>query len=488
MIMKKILYAGLIGLGALLCTSCDNLLNIKPVNSMIPVSVEDYEAVLMGGYPKTEFFMKTELMTDNVYANLFCTYDAPKAQEPWFIWASTHQQPDEENDGYWGQLYKSIYYANTVLDEFAIRTPAESERELFETVKGEAYALRAYSYFYLINLYADVYSAQNLSKPGVPMPLTAVDVHKNTHDNVRETIGNVWAQIVKDLEEATKYLAGKTPKNKFRFDNTSLELFKARVYLFMENWDAAIESASKVIGIKSLYDMNGLQARIDEEGKQRLFGLTYGLLDAGYEKEVLFFTGGKGNGNIFYYSTQVFKPTEDLLTLCSLNDRIDYRRYIYESFSDLSTNEGKEAGPTTYHMYGYQGGKYYYIGLKLSEAYLIRAESYIRRNKGTNDLENGLKDLNDLMVKRVRNYVNLTVADFANPQAMLDRVLYERRIEMAFEGGLRWFDLRRLGKPALSHVYQNGIDYELKQGDLKYVLQIPVSEQKNSPNMPLNPR
>lgn len=486
--MKKILYASLIGLSALSFTGCNHLLDIKPVNSMIPVSVEDYEAVLVGGYPKQEFFMKTELMTDNVYANLYCTYDPPKNQEPWYVWASTHQLPDEENDAYWGQLYQSVYYANTVLDEFEKRTPSDSEKELFEMVKGEAYALRAYSYFYLVNLYADVYSKENLDKPGVPMPLSAEDVHKNTHDNVREPIGKVWEQIVNDLNEATKYLAGKTPKNKFRFDNTSLELLKARVYLFMENWDAAIAAAGNVIGIKTLYDMNSLQSRIEEEGKSKVFGLTYGLLDAGYEKEVLFFTGGRGNGNIFYYSTQVFKPVEELLTLCDLDGRQDYRRYIYESFSDLSTNEGKEAGPTTYHMYGYQGGKYYYIGLKLSEAYLIRAEAYARRNREANDLENSLKDLNDLLVKRIADYTDLTVADFDGAESILQRIWYERRLELAFEGGMRWFDLRRQGKPEIRHIYQTGTEYVLNQGDLRYVLQIPESEQKNSPNMPVNPR
>lgn len=486
--MKKILYASLIGLSALSFTGCNHLLDIKPVNSMIPVSVEDYEAVLVGGYPKQEFFMKTELMTDNVYANLYCTYDPPKNQEPWYVWASTHQLPDEENDAYWGQLYQSVYYANTVLDEFEKRTPSDSEKELFEMVKGEAYALRAYSYFYLVNLYADVYSKENLDKPGVPMPLSAEDVHKNTHDNVREPIGKVWEQIVNDLNEATKYLAGKTPKNKFRFDNTSLELLKARVYLFMENWDAAIAAAGNVIGIKTLYDMNSLQSRIEEEGKSKVFGLTYGLLDAGYEKEVLFFTGGRGNGNIFYYSIQVFKPVEELLTLCDLDGRQDYRRYIYESFSDLSTNEGKEAGPTTYHMYGYQGGKYYYIGLKLSEAYLIRAEAYARRNREANDLENSLKDLNDLLVKRIADYTDLTVSDFDGAESILQRIWYERRLELAFEGGMRWFDLRRQGKPEIRHIYQTGTEYVLNQGDLRYVLQIPESEQKNSPNMPVNPR
>ena len=47
--MKKIFYTHVLILLTLFC-SCD-LLDIKPVNSMLPVSVEDFESVLLGGYP-----------------------------------------------------------------------------------------------------------------------------------------------------------------------------------------------------------------------------------------------------------------------------------------------------------------------------------------------------------------------------------------------------------------------------------------------------
>ena len=52
--MKKIFYTHVLLLLALF-SSCD-LLDIKPVNSMLPVSVEDYESVLLGGYPRSDFF------------------------------------------------------------------------------------------------------------------------------------------------------------------------------------------------------------------------------------------------------------------------------------------------------------------------------------------------------------------------------------------------------------------------------------------------
>lgn len=87
--MKKILYTHVLMLLTLF-SSCD-LLDIKPVNSMLPVSVEDFESVLLGGYPRSNFFINTDLATDNVYANLNASAAVTKSYEPWFIWAATHQ-------------------------------------------------------------------------------------------------------------------------------------------------------------------------------------------------------------------------------------------------------------------------------------------------------------------------------------------------------------------------------------------------------------
>ena len=481
--MRKIYYIIItfIGFGLQSC----NLLDIKPVNSMLPVSVEDYESVLLGGYPRQEFFMRTDLGTDNVYANLNCGREADRNLVPWYIWADATQLADQE-DTYWMQLYQSIFYCNTVLDEFESRTPAPEEEELFETVRGEAYALRAYCYFYLVNLYADVYSEENLNKPGVPMPLSAEDVHEFTQDNVREPIGDVYEQINRDLDAATADLQGKQAKSLYRFGYTSLQALKARVYLFMGRYEDAINAASDVISSKSLFDMNNLQSIIDEEGEQYAFSGNSGFIDTDYRNEVLFFVGGNAINNIFYYSTNMFKPSEELLALCNRDpNTTDYRKYIFSSFADLTTAEGIQTGPTVYYMFAQQEKQCYYIGFKLSEAYVIRAECYARLNQ----LGNAVADLNDLLVNRIKSdgFVALNEVDFTQ-ETLLQRVLEERRVELAFDGGHRWFDLRRLGKPAQTHVYENGQVYNLRQGDPRYVLQIPESEQVNSPDIELNPR
>ncbi|MDR0766069.1 MAG: RagB/SusD family nutrient uptake outer membrane protein [Odoribacteraceae bacterium] len=480
-------YTRIFLLPALLLASCD-LLDIQPVNRMVPVSVADYESVLLGGYPRTEFFMRTELCTDNVYANLNASNAPAAVNEPWFVWAATHLLEGAE-DTYWNQLYSSIYYANSVLDEFNGREP-EEDKVLFETVRGEALALRAYCYFYLVNLYAETHEEGNLDKPGVPMPLSAEDVHQNTQDNTRVPVGKVWEQIDADLEAAARDLAGKPSRSAYRFDYVSLQALRARVFLFTRRYDEAIAAAQDVISARPLFDMNTMQEYIDAQGTRYAFAGNTGFIDRGYKDEVLFFVGGRANTNIFYYSTYTFKPDPALLDLCyrdPADSTRDYRRHIFDSFAPAGT-ELVQQGPTVYRMFATQEKYCYYVGLKLSEAYVTRAEALARRGS-EQDRRDAVKDLNALLATRYKasSFTPLTVADLPGDR-LLARVLEERRLELAFDAGLRWLDLRRLGKPAITHVYKSGSTYTLEQGDPRYVLQIPASEQENSPGIPLNPR
>nr|WP_295865781.1 RagB/SusD family nutrient uptake outer membrane protein [uncultured Chitinophaga sp.] len=471
---------------SLIFTSCNKMLDIKPVNRMMPVTISDYESVLLGGYPRVDYFMKTELMTDNVYANLNIIASAQKDLDLWFTWSPSKLADGVETDPYWGQLYTSIYYANTVLDNFDERQPASSEKELFETVKGEAYALRAWSYFYLVNYYAEPYGPATLKAHGVPMPLTAKDVHQNTQNNVREPLEKVYMQIMSDLDQASALLAGKKSRNKFRFDASAVQALRARVNLFMGDYEKAISAASDVIVNKPLSDMNNMQTRIDDKEDRYAFTGNVGVIDGGdYKNEILFFTGGVANTNIYYHANYMFRPSQELFALCNRSTGgKDYRRYIFATFADMNTNEGKQNGPTLYNMYAKQENPCYYIGLKVSEAYVIRAEAYARLKQK----DKAVADINTLLLRRIRKgeFVALKANDFTD-ETLLSRILEERRLETAFEGGLRWMDLRRLGKPALSHVYKNGQIYNLKQNDNRYLLQIPPSELNNSPSIPLNP-
>lgn len=469
-------------------SSCTGLLDITPVHSMKPETPSDYESILLGGYPRQDYFLRTELLTDNVYYNFNSTQQVGKAEEAWFVFASSHILTPENGDPYWGLLYKSVFYANTVLDKFKTFKADQVDKVTYERVMGEALALRAYAYFYLVNMYADVYSAANLQLPGVPMPLDAEDVNQYSKNNVRQPLGKVWGQIVADLDQASDLLNGKVGEDRHRFNYTSVQLLRARVALFMGQNAKAAEYATNVLSHAKLSDLNSMQDYINSKGNAAAFSFNTGFIDTDYNKEILFFTAGKSvPGNMFYYSQAAFSPTEELLDLTKREgDLTDYRQYIYESFADLNTPEGIMTGKTVYRMFATQEKYWYYIGLKTSEAVVIRAEAYAREHKYTE----AVNDLNSLLVKRLKKDVfkPLKESDYTDKEDILKRVLEERRIETAFDGGLRFFDLRRLGKPEIVHMYKNGQEYKMLKNDPKYVLQIPQTEIDNSPEMPVNPR
>lgn len=483
----KYLFQSIIILCCSLTLSCSNFLDIKPVHSMMPKSLDDFEAVLLGGYPRTDFFFRTEMLTDNVYVNFNSDSQPSQDNERWFTFSSSLVAPGTLTDPIWGRLYKSIFYANSVLDFLKTYKTTPEQQQQYEQIRGEALALRAYCYFYLINFYADVYSEENLNLPGVPMPLTAEDINENANNNVREPIGFVWQQILRDVEEASKLLSNKRIADRYRFSYQILQLFRARIDLMMGEYESASAFANRVIENYPLADLSELEERMQKnEGIKATLAYNFGFVDTQLNRELMFFTGGKGNSNLFSYTTGAMKPVEDLLALTKrYGELTDYRQFVYDSFEDNPV-ESLKTGKTVYKMYANQDLLWYFVGFKASEAYLIYAEAQARLGNGAN----ALSSINKILASRMRkeHVVQLKTADFKNDTEIINRVLEERRLELAFDAGLRFMDLRRLGKPKIEHIYKDAQIFTLEQGDPRYLMQIPPSEIENSPDMPLNPR
>ncbi|RXQ90959.1 RagB/SusD family nutrient uptake outer membrane protein [Ancylomarina salipaludis] len=499
--IKKILFVSVLYLSL---TSCEHLLDIDPVNSMVPTTVSDFEQVLLSGYIDSEFFMRTELSTDNVELNFNSSSELSDDYSLWFTWAESHQADGEIEDRIWGELYRSIYNANSVIDELDLLEVLPEEEELLEIVKGEAHAVRALAYFYLANFYAEPYSKEKESMVCVPLITTANNLTTRIQNNTRESIGVIWKLIVSDLELSSNLLFGKPFESKFRFNYYSVEALKSRVHLFMGEYDKAISSADAVIDKYKLWDMNKMPeyAENKEETIGSLINYKNGFINTDYNKEILFYwcsNGGSAGAraNIFYYSEAIQKPSDELIdSYYMLKDAsnpesdtiLDYRKYIYLVNVDKTDPKWKEKGTKTYKMYASQGDNVTaYIGLKLGEVILNRAEAYARKGLKTEALD----DVKLLMKNRILDADFPVYEDLINAEEdVLGRVLLERRKETAFDGGLRWLDIRRLvdRRTELVHTDKEQNKYVLKVDDPRYVLQIPRSEQKFSPNMELNPR
>ena len=112
---------------------------------------------------------------------------------------------------------------------------------------------------------------------------------------------------------------------------------------------------------------------------------------------------------------------------------------------------------------------------RLAEAYLNRAEAYAEQDQ----LDKAIEDLNTLRKYRIEGVAPLTVGD---KQTVINSVKTERRWELCFEGH-RWFDLRRWGRPELTHKYTSSDNktnftiYTLKEKDKHYTLPFPRKER-----------
>jgi hypothetical protein len=115
----------------------------------------------------------------------------------------TETQDFTDNTNYkpWRYYYRIIRGANIVIDGLGGNESADLSEEA-KALMGQAKTMRAYGYFYLVNLYTDSY---NPSSPALPLYVNTVDPNQPL-----STQEDVYKQIIKDLTESEVLLANFT--------------------------------------------------------------------------------------------------------------------------------------------------------------------------------------------------------------------------------------------------------------------------------------
>ena len=91
--------------------------------------------------------------------------------------------------------------------------------------KGEAYAIRALCYFYLVRYFAKPYT-DDPNSPGVPIILT----YNINQKAPRNTVAEVYTQILSDLDKA--YTNMTLFSNSGQFSKYAAKALQAKVYLY----------------------------------------------------------------------------------------------------------------------------------------------------------------------------------------------------------------------------------------------------------------
>lgn len=435
----------LLGLGCLLWawTGCEKFLDVPPVGLVIPETPEEVRAMLVNAYESYPSDLgKLEMRSDLVTLREVDPTDVATFGDM-YIWNEKQAQPSAALCE-WRAYYKTIYLANHVIEHFAERAASD---EKYAQLVGEAYALRAYAHFTLVNIYGEPYSEESKGALGVPLVLST-----DTQVTLgRSTLEEVYTQVQKDIEQAQAHMQvtkWDEAVYRYRFSGDAVLAFKARVALYMGEWAQCVEVSKELLTKGyALTDLvsNRLQSPAHFQSEEMIMALDLALGDREYGAML---------------------PSEELLQFYDKAGDLRYKTYF-------RTKEGV----TRLKRDAKEGSKAYRSTFRLAEVYLNLAEAYAQQEL-LSEAREALYTLQAVRLEASYREEEKTKLEAADQAALLAYINTERAREMPLEGH-RWFTLRRTQRPAVEHVFENSL-HLLEENDARYTLPIPKVARDNN--------
>jgi tetratricopeptide (TPR) repeat protein len=153
--------------------------------------------------------------------------------------------------------YKVINNANNIIKYVDAAAGDSSDRN---NVKAQAYAMRAFAYFNLIQFYQRTYIGHESDK-GVP--IYTDPANKDTEGKGRGTVTEVYTQINSDLNKAISlFKNGSAQRHKSQIDLYVTYGIKSRVAMVQNNWEEASFCATEALkknglGLMTISDITG---------------------------------------------------------------------------------------------------------------------------------------------------------------------------------------------------------------------------------------
>jgi len=425
--MKNLYILFCISISFLFLTACDGFFDYTPSNAVnnenAYESAKDIENALNGAYfmfGTSRFYGRnvialSEIATDNMWTS---------GSNDHFKDIYRYTISPENNDlyGIWYYGYKVIDHTTRLIQggKTLLNTNiSDNDKKTIQNAISQAYALKAFSHFTLVNIFALPFNESNKSQPGIIIvDSKPIEIFQPVH---RSTINEVYIQILKDIGNAKEYIQTSTT-DVFHFGPSSILAFEARVKLYMQDWEGASNAAKEILRTTS--------------GKLETNPADY--INMWYEiaptTEDLFTISKSIDDNLgveslnHLFSSYGGKATSGLI---SLFDKNDIRLNLFEKgvedqrrplkFDGISSSKQTNNIPV----------------FRLPEVYLILAEAKAHLNQ---------PDAVDYLFEIAKRNPGLKREDIPTDKTeLLQFIAKERRREL-FEEGHRYFDMRRTGE------------------------------------------
>ena len=331
----------------------------------------------------------------------------------------------------WTNLYSTIARANLAIKYIPNIKDALLTSTLRSNYLAQAYASRAFLYFWAVRLWGDV--------PVRLIPYESLDSVPNlARSNKDSVLNNV---IIPDLKKALK-LTDKNSLSTYEINQAAILSILTEVYLWQHDYINVINTTDQLIALRR-YDLasQGNYRNVFSEGNtnENIWSLNWNYLTDGYNN-IGSRLGSTSNTSSFEIDAP-FKIWESAASLGDLRRSLNYDTTLVSAgitviwkFYPLDPTSGKPSVPNRIQN---QVKLPFY---RWADILLMRAEAI---NWALNDITNAIS-----LVNKVRARANaklLSASTYTSQSDVEWAILTERQLEL-FAEGKRWFDLVRTNR------------------------------------------
>jgi len=324
--------------------------------------------------------------------------------------------------------YTIIARANQVLAPIDAVSFDATEKN---NIKGQAYFLRAFAYFDLVQYFGSV-----------PLHLTPVTTLSGTALPL-SSIADVYAQIISDAKQAATLLPNKSVQTPGRVTSGSATTLLGNVYIVLKQWANAETTLKSITGYSLMANYADVYDPAQKNNKESIF-------------EIQFKQGTEGFASNFFYTFLVrpISGTEVTAVTGIPENSLTTEGYniptpdIIAAYEPGDTRLAASIGYITASGVSYPYIKKYahthtltnntdddWPVYRYAEVLLFIAEALNEQNKTSEALT---------FLNQVRTRAALPNSTASSQSDVRNAIMNERRIELAFENK-RWLDLVRTG-------------------------------------------